>query len=141
MPTWIRRHRLVAAAALTAVIGVAGALAVMAYAVDSGFDEATVTRASGDGAQVVRVALVDRAIGYDVSPDVVEIDRGTHLVIEVVNEADGVHDLAVDDHRTALLTPGESERLDLGEVTADTSGRCTIPDHDLAGMALTVTVT
>jgi uncharacterized cupredoxin-like copper-binding protein len=139
MPTWIRRHRLAVAAALAAALGLVG---VGVYALAGGFDEVTVARVSGDGVRVVRVALVDRAVGYDVSPDVVEVEGGTHVVVEVVNEAGGVHDLAVGDGlRTAALDPGDSERLDLGEVTADTSARCTIGDHDVAGMTLALTVT
>jgi hypothetical protein len=38
-----------------------------------------------------------------------------------------------------VLGPGETERLDLGEVTSDYSGRCTIGDHDIAGMTLAIT--
>lgn len=139
MRTWIRRHRLAAALALAAALGVVG---VTAFALGGGFDETTTARVSGDGVQVVRVALVDRAVGFDVSPDVVEVERGTHVVLEVVNEARDPHDLAVEGgSRTAVLDPGDRERLDLGVVTAEASGRCTIGDHDIAGMTLALVVT
>jgi plastocyanin len=139
MRTWIRRHRLAAALATAAAVGVAG---VTAYALAGGFDETTTVRVSGDGVQVVRVALVDRAVGYDVSPDVVEVEPGTHVVLEVVNETGAPHDLAVaDGPRTAVLGPGGRERLDLGQVTAGASGRCTIGDHDIGGMTLDLAVT
>jgi nitrite reductase (NO-forming) len=137
MGTWIRRHRLATALGTVAALVLVG---VTVFALAGGFDETTTARASGDGVQVVRVALVDRAVGFDITPDVVEVEDGTHVVVEVANEAGGPHDLAVEDGpRTAVLGPGETERLDLGEVTSDHSGRCTIGDHDIAGMTLAIT--
>lgn len=136
---WVRRHRLVTALGVVAALSGIG---VAAFAFVGGFDATTTTRVSGDGTQVVRVALVDRAVGYDITPDVVEVAAGTDVVLEVVNEARDDHDLAVDGgHRTAVLGPGETERLDLGEIRADHSGRCTIGDHDIAGMSLTLDIT
>jgi hypothetical protein len=136
MRTWIRRHCVATAAGTVAALGLLG---VIGFALAGGFDETTTARLSGDGVRVVRVALVDRAVGFDITPDVVEVEGGTHVVIEVANEADGRHDLAVDNGpRTAVLAPGESERLDLGRVTADHSARCTIGDHDIAGMTLDI---
>ena len=65
-----------------------------------------------------------------------------HVVVEVANEAGDPHDLAIDGgHHTALLEPGETERLDLGEVTSDQGGRCTVGDHDIAGMTLAIEAT
>lgn len=136
MRAWIRRHRVATAAGAVAALGLVG---LIGFALAGGFDETTTARVSGDGVRVVRVALVDRAVGFDITPDVVEVEAGTHVVIEVANEADGRHDLAVDDGpRTAVLARGETERLDLGRVTADRSARCTIGDHDIAGMTLDI---
>ena len=136
MRAWIRHHRLATAAGAIAALGLAG---VVGFALTGGLDETTTARVSGGGVRVVRVALVDRAVGFDISPDVVEVEAGTHVVVEVANEAGGHHDLAVEDGpRTAVLAPGETERLDLGPVTADRSARCTIGDHDIAGMTLAI---
>jgi hypothetical protein len=90
-----RRWRLLAIAggiglALAAVLGVA------AFALSGGFDKKVSERVSGTETQVVRVALVDAVIGFDVTPDVLEVDRGTHVVLNVVNEGYEDHDLAVD---------------------------------------------
>jgi hypothetical protein len=138
MGSWIRRHRVVTAVGMIAALGLIG---VVGFTLVGGFDETTTTRVSGDGVQVVRVALVDRAVGFDITPDIVEVERGTHVVVEVANEAGGRHDLAVDGGpRTAVLAPGETERLDLGEVISDDSGHCTIGDHDIAGMTLAIRV-
>jgi nitrite reductase (NO-forming) len=136
MGAWIRRHRAATAVGAIATLALVG---VIGFALSGGFDETTTTRVSGDGVRVVRVALVDRAVGFDITPDVVEVEAGTHVVAEVANEGDVPHDLAVDDGpRTAVLDPGETERLDLGQVTADHSARCTIGDHDIAGMTLAI---
>jgi hypothetical protein len=84
MGSWIRRHRLVTAVGMIAALGLIG---VVGFTLVGGFDETTTTRVSGDGVQVVRVALVDRAVGFDITPDIVEVERGTHVVVEVANEA------------------------------------------------------
>ena len=112
-------------------------LGVGAFALSGGFDKTTSERVSGRGTQVVRVALVDAVIGFDVTPDVLEVVRGTHVVLNVVNEGDEDHDLAVDGGaKTRTLSPGQSERLDLGTVTDDRAFLCTLPGHKLAGMTL-----
>lgn len=131
-------RRLIAAlGGLVAVILIG--LAVVAFT--GGFDTTTRTRASGTGTQVVRVALVDRTVGFDVTPDVIEVASGTPVILEVVNEADDVHDLAVEGGlRTAMLGPGDIERIDLGVVTNDFDGHCTIDGHDIAGMTVDIRV-
>jgi nitrite reductase (NO-forming) len=133
------RHRLLIATAVALVVAL-GALA--AFALAGGFDKTKTERVSGAGTKVVRVALVDAVVGFDVTPDVVAVDRGTHLILDVVNEGNGVHDLAVDGgaSRTRMLEPGESQRLDLGRVSADIQAVCTLSGHELAGMSLDIRV-
>ena len=90
---------------------------------------------------MVRVALVDALVGFDVTPDVLEVDRGTRVVLNVVNEGGEDHDLAVDGGpRTRMLAPGQSQRLDLGTVTGNRPAWCTLPDHKVAGMTLDIEV-
>jgi nitrite reductase (NO-forming) len=131
------RHRLLISTAVALVIAF-GALA--AFALAGGFDKTTTESVTGGGTKVVRVALVDAAVGFDVTPDVVVVDPGTHLILDVVNDGDEVHDLAVDggSSRTRMLDPGESQQLDLGRVTADIRTLCTLSGHELAGMSLDV---
>jgi hypothetical protein len=133
-----RRHRLLIATAVVLVV----ALGLAAFALAGGFDKTTTQRLTGGGTKVVRVALVDATVGFDVTPDVVVVDPGTHLILDVVNDGDDVHDLAVDggSSRTRMLDPGESQRLDLGRVSADIRALCTLPGHELAGMSLAVQV-
>ena len=131
------RHRLLIAIALVIALGT-----FAAFALAGGLDKTTTESVPGGGTKVVRVALVDAAVGFDVTPDVVVVDRGTRLILDVVNEGDDVHDLAVDggSSRTRMLDPGESQRLDLGRVGGDVRALCTIPGHELAGMSLDIQV-
>jgi nitrite reductase (NO-forming) len=131
-PRW---RLLVTAGAIGLVV--LAVLGVGAFALSGGFDKTTSERVSGRGTQVVRVALVDAVIGFDVTPDVLEVVRGTHVVLNVVNEGDENHDLAVaGGAKTRTLGPGESERLDLRTVTDELDFLCTLPGHKLAGMTL-----
>jgi hypothetical protein len=132
-----RRRRLVTAgAAVAAGVLVLGAGVVGLFIAVYGLDTNVSKRVSGHGTQVVRIALTD----FDVTPGTLVVDRGTHLVLAVVNEGDEVHDLALQHGglRTRMLEPGESQRLDLGLVT----GRllCTVPLHKSLGMTLDVRV-
>jgi nitrite reductase (NO-forming) len=90
----------------------------------------------------VRVALVDAVVGFDVTPDRLLVDRGTHLVLEVVNEGDEVHDLVLEHGpHTKKLDPGESQRLDLGVISTSLPELyCTIPGHRSGGMTLDIHV-
>ena len=110
-----RRHLLV-------VSGIALAAALLGlgvFALFGGFDRTVTKRVQGGGTRVVRVALVDAVVGFDVTPDQLLVDRGTRLVLEVINDGDDVHDLALEDGpRTNSLDPGQSQRLDLGVITA-----------------------
>jgi nitrite reductase (NO-forming) len=137
LPTSTKRSRwrplVIAGLIGLAVLGVGG------FAFLGGFDRTVSKRVSGIQTQVVRVALVDAVVGFDVTPDVLKVDRGTHVVLNVVNESDEPHDLAVDGGaQTRLLDPGESQRLDLGSVAGDSAALCTVPGHRVAGMTLEI---
>jgi nitrite reductase (NO-forming) len=134
------RWRLLALAGVIGLVALA-ILGVGAFALSGGFDKTTSERVSGPRTQVVRIALVDAAIGFDVTPDVLEVARGTHVVLNVVNEGGEDHDLAVDGGpRTRTLGPGQSQRLDLGTVVSDRTAWCTLPNHKVAGMTLDIQV-
>jgi nitrite reductase (NO-forming) len=134
------RWRVLAAAGVIGLL-VLAVLGVGAFALSGGFDKTTSVRVSGTGTQVVRIALVDAVIGFDVTPDVLEVASGTHVVLNVVNEGGEDHDLAVDGGpKTRTLGPGQSQRLDLGTVVGDRAALCTLPGHKLAGMTLDIQV-
>ena len=115
-------------------------MASVLFVVADGLDRTTTMRPAGSGRQVVTVELVDSYAWFDISPDVIEVAPGTELVLDVVNRADGAHDLEVAGLRTRTLQRGESERLELGVVTESLDGRCTIGDHDAAGMTVQIRV-
>jgi nitrite reductase (NO-forming) len=133
-----RRHVLVVSviALATALLGFG------AFALFGGLDKTVTERVSGGGTRVVRVALVDAVVGFDVTPDQLLVDRGTHLVLDVVKEGDEVHDLALEGGaRTRRLDPGQSQRLDLGVITSSPPKLyCTLPGHQAAGMTLDIAI-
>ncbi len=134
------RWRLLATAGVIGLVAVA-ALGFVGFALSGGLDKTTSKQVAGPGTQVVRVALVDAVVGFDVTPDVLKVARGTHVVLKVVNEGDEDHDLAVEGGAmTRMLGPGESDRLGLGTVTDDLDLWCTLPGHKLGGMTLDVQV-
>ncbi|MGA7671358.1 MAG: hypothetical protein WBW04_13115 [Nitrolancea sp.] len=108
----------------------------------NGFDNVTTQRVNGASPRTVPVHLVDTAFGFDATPDVITIDRGAHLILEVVNDGKEEHDLALSGGatRTKMLDPGDSQRLDLGTITHDIGAWCTLPGHKFLGMMLEIRV-
>jgi nitrite reductase (NO-forming) len=133
-----RRHVLTASLAALALAVVGGG----AFALLGGLDRTVTERVQGGGTQVVRVALVDAAVGFDVTPDELSVEPGTHVVLQVVNEGDDVHDLALaGGARTSKLDPGQSQQLDLGVITSSLPELyCTLPGHRSAGMTLEIRI-
>jgi nitrite reductase (NO-forming) len=133
-----RRYVLTAAA-----VALAAALVGLAvFALSGGLDRTVSERVHGGGTRVVRVALVDAVVGFDVTPDELVVDRGTHLVLNVVNDGGEAHDLAVQSGaRTRRLDPGQAQRLDLGVITSHPPELyCTLPGHKPAGMTLDIQI-
>jgi nitrite reductase (NO-forming) len=133
-----RRHVLTASA-----VALASALVGLAvFALSGGLDRTVSERVHGGGTRVVRVALVDAVVGFDVTPDQLVVDRGTHVVLKVVNRGDEVHDLAVQSGaRTRRLHPGQAQRLNLGVISGNLPELfCTLPGHKVAGMTLDVRI-
>lgn len=86
--------------------------------------------------EVVRV----EARGMSFTPDRIEVPAGTHLIIELTNADDElVHDLVFQNGvGGSRLAPGETERIDLGVITGDLDGWCSIIGHRQMGMTLDV---
>jgi nitrite reductase (NO-forming) len=135
----LKRRPVLAVSALAVAAAVLG-LAV--FALVGGLDRTVTERVGGGGTRVVRVALVDAVVGFDVTPDRLVVGRGTRLVLNVVNDADEAHDLALPNGaHTRRLDPGESQRLDLGVITNQPPELyCTLPGHKSAGMTLDVQI-
>ncbi|QAY60661.1 copper oxidase [Microbacterium protaetiae] len=124
---------------------VAGLLAVvLAVAVTAAMDPISLgwgSAAAGDANAPVKVVQVE-ATSYKYTPNVIEVPAGTRLKIELTNvDTSMVHDLVfsngVAGHR---LSPGESETIDVGVISGDLDGWCSIIGHKQAGMTMTVKV-
>ena len=89
------------------------------------------------GTQTVKVTLA----GMRIRPSVIEVPRGTRLVLEVTNTDAMRHDLTLDSgQRTPLLASGQSATIDVGAVGAAIAGWCTVPGHKAAGMTMSIVV-
>jgi nitrite reductase (NO-forming) len=93
---------------------------------------------AGNPAPVQTVEVV--AEGMRFTPDRIEVPVGTRLVIELTNsDAEQLHDLVLATGvRAPRLAPGESATVDVGVVTADTEGWCSIIGHREMGMTLDI---
>lgn len=124
-----RRPMLLATAVVLALV------ALVAVALAGGFDTITTKRVRGSGTRVVRVELVDAILGFDVTPDVIEVNPGTHLVLRLINDGDEIHDLALygGATRTRLLDPGEVTAARCRHRHRGCRGLCTVSGHKLFG--------
>ena len=93
---------------------------------------------SPGGTRTVEVALADMRI----TPSVIDVPAGTHLVLHVTNTDAMRHDLVLaSGQQTALLGAGQSATLDVGTVSARIAGWCSVPGHRAAGMTMSIVPT
>lgn len=96
------------------------------------------TAVASDGTLTVSVIMKDMKF----SPSVIEVEPGTHLIIEAKNADSMPHDLVFEnDLATELLPRDKSATLDLGVVDETLDGWCSVSGHRAAGMTLTIEVT
>jgi nitrite reductase (NO-forming) len=77
----------------------------------------------------------------EVVPKVVEVPAGTPLTLDVVNQGQTPHNLALDGGPTTPdLKTGQTATLEVGTVTKAMTGACSIPGHKEAGMTFEVRV-
>ncbi len=95
------------------------------------------------GTQQVAVTLIN----MDIRPGVITVPAGTTLRLVVTNKDAMQHDLAFPNSpalpggmSTPMLNRGQTSTLDLGVVTTNLSGWCTVPGHKAAGMTLDIKV-
>lgn len=132
-----RRRSLLGGLGIGAATVLVGALVVMTGGGSTNPTDADAVEVTGGGIQVVDVSLVE----MDVIPGTITVDSGTRLVLDVTNDGSMRHDLAFSDGvATELLSPGTTERIDLGTVTDDRTGVCTVAGHKAAGMVMEIIV-
>lgn len=98
----------------------------------------TTTQATGDE-DVTEVEVT--TIGMAFVPDRIEVPAGHQLIITFTNTDSMDHDLKfANGLQSGRLSGGESAELDLGVITEDIPGWCTIAGHRAQGMVLDVVV-
>lgn len=77
------------------------------------------------------------------TPNRIEVPIGTRLVIKVTNtDRQLMHDLVIANGATSeRLLPGDSESVDVGVITGDLDGWCSLPGHRQMGMTLQIIAT
>ena len=102
----------------------------------SGVGSRAVVTAGGTQTVTVRLA------GMRITPSVIEVTKGTRLVLKVKNADAMRHDLVLETgQHTALLSGGQSATLTVGVINAEIAGWCSVPGHRVAGMTLSIVVT
>lgn len=79
--------------------------------------------------------------GMHFSPSVIDVPKGNSLVVEFTNTGTDVHNLVIGNARTQRLSPGHSETLEVGVITDNLEGYCSIAGHRQMGMTLNVIAT
>ncbi|OJU40373.1 MAG: copper oxidase [Microbacterium sp. 69-10] len=77
------------------------------------------------------------------TPNRIEVPIGTRLVIKVTNtDPQLMHDLVIANGATSeRLLPGDSDSVDVGVITGDLDGWCSLPGHKQMGMTLQIIAT
>ena len=80
---------------------------------------------------------------YRFTPDTAQVPVGNRLVVEVTNEDQGMtHDLTFNNGaKTGTINPGETKSVDVGVITADSEGWCSVAGHRQQGMLFHVKAT
>src|SRR5665811_2563880 len=103
---------------------VAPVVALTGGSAGSGLDSRIVVPAGGT--QTVAVSLA----GMRITPSVIDVTKGTRLVLKVTNADAMRHDLVLaTGQRTPLLAGGENATLTVGVVNAEIAGWCSVPGH------------
>lgn len=77
--------------------------------------------------------------GMRFAPDVIEVPKGNDLVITFENTGDVVHDLVFANNTgSEELGPGKSEKIEVGKISTDLDGWCSVSNHRAQGMVMTV---
>lgn len=77
--------------------------------------------------------------GMRFEPNILEVPAGNTLLVNFENTGDQRHDLVFENgSATEALAPGAAAQVEVGPVTAQMDGWCTLPGHRQMGMELTV---
>ena len=77
-----------------------------------------------------------------ITPSVIEVTKGTRLVLKVTNADAMRHDLVLaSGQHTPLLAGGQTATITVGAVNTEIAGWCSVAGHKAAGMTLRIVVT
>ena len=80
--------------------------------------------------------------GMTFTPNHIEVPAGDRLIIDFTNSGDQRHDLVFETGvSSGSLATGETKELDLGIISGDVEGWCSLPGHREMGMTLHVQAT
>ncbi len=124
---------------------VTAAIAVLALILGAfgGLSAPGTTTSTVSGPATGQITEVEvRAVNYRFEPDTVEVPAGHRLLITLRNDdPELAHDLRMDSGvDSGRILPGAQVQLDLGVITDDVDGRCTIAGHHAQGMTFQVRV-
>ena len=130
----------------TGLVGTGVAVVALAVAAGVAIDPSALSLNSSAAAgvpptgQTTTVEVLAKDMRF--TPATIRVPAGNRLVLVVTNADGDVHDLALDNGaRTERLSPGATERLEVGVVGRDVEGWCTVVGHRQMGMVLHVEVT
>ncbi len=133
-----------------AIIGVVSVVA-LALAIFLSNPTAPTTQGTGAGTGTTASSVTPTghttrvSVGVDgmaFTPNHIEVPVGDHLIIDFTNSGDQRHDLVFETGVTSgSLASGETKELDLGVISGDVEGWCSLPGHREMGMTLHVQAT
>ena len=133
-----------------AIVGVVSVVA-LALAIFLSNPSAPTTQGTGTGTGTTASSVTPTghttrvSVGVDgmaFTPNHIEVPVGDHLIIDFTNSGDQRHDLVFETGVTSgSLATGETKELDLGVISGDVEGWCSLPGHREMGMTLHVQAT
>ncbi|MCW4456723.1 multicopper oxidase domain-containing protein [Microbacterium sp. MPKO10] len=121
-------------AASVVLLTVAGGIAIDPAA--AGINTLAGSEAQATGETTTIEVTVD---GMRFVPDVLEVPAGDELVVEFTNTGTDIHDLTfANGVSSERLAPGDSETIDVGVISEDMEGWCSVTGHRAMGMELSV---
>lgn len=133
-----------------AIVGVVSVVA-LALAIFLSNPSAPTTQGTGTGAGTTASSVTPTGHttrvsvgveGMSFTPNHIEVPVGDRLVIDFTNSGDQRHDLVFETGVTSgSLASGETKELDLGVISGNVEGWCSLPGHRELGMTLHVQAT
>ncbi len=104
------------------------------------FNEHSVAADSTEN-NVAEAGTIIEMQGMRFIPDVVEVPSGEKITLTLVNQDSMAHDLKIANVSSGRVLPGNQTTMEIGPITEDTEGWCTIAGHKNQGMILNLKVT